>query len=177
MTETTIYAIEHIARTPGVRGGVPCVAGTRISVGDVVVASDAGWEAAVIAQEFGLTLAQVYAALAYFHDHPDDIRRQLSDDADTANALLEKAGAYGSGGHARIASVGQGGGADLTTEQVAAELGVTPSRVRQLILDGTLPAVKRGGVWFVSAGDVDRARERPGPGYPKGRPRSAGPGD
>lgn len=42
----------------------------------------------------------------------------------------------------------------LTTQQAAAELGVTDSRVRQLILDGRLPAEKFGRSHMIKLSDL-----------------------
>ncbi len=52
-----------------------------------------------IVSEFpGITLADVYAALAYYHDHLDEIRRAIEDDelaaqsmqAQTSSKLLQR---------------------------------------------------------------------------------------
>ncbi|HEY0320110.1 MAG TPA: helix-turn-helix domain-containing protein [Pyrinomonadaceae bacterium] len=42
----------------------------------------------------------------------------------------------------------------LTTEQAAAELGVSDSRVRQLILEGKLPAQKFGRSHMIKRSDL-----------------------
>jgi excisionase family DNA binding protein len=42
----------------------------------------------------------------------------------------------------------------LTTQQAAAELGVTDSRVRQLIIDGKLPAQKFGRSHVIKRDDL-----------------------
>jgi excisionase family DNA binding protein len=42
----------------------------------------------------------------------------------------------------------------LTTEQAASELGVTDSRVRQLILEGKLPAQKFGRSHMIKRSDL-----------------------
>lgn len=44
----------------------------------------------------------------------------------------------------------------LTTQQAAAELGVTDSRVRQLIIDGKLPAQRFGRSHMIKRGDLKR---------------------
>ncbi len=53
----------------------------------------------------------------------------------------------------------------LTTAEAAAELNVTPGRVRQLVLAG-LPAKKHGRDLFIRRGDLDLVRDRK-----VGRPR------
>ena len=73
-TIQTEYA--HIIRTAGVVGGEPRVAERRIRVRDIVAARDqGGYSPEEIAGTFypDLTLAEVYAALAYYEDHRDEI--------------------------------------------------------------------------------------------------------
>jgi excisionase family DNA binding protein len=48
----------------------------------------------------------------------------------------------------------------LTTQQVAEKLGVTAGRVRQMILDGQLPATKMGRDNFVREADLKLVAER-----------------
>jgi excisionase family DNA binding protein len=48
----------------------------------------------------------------------------------------------------------------LTTLQVAERLGVTAGRVRQMIVDGQLPAVKFGRDNFIKASDLKLVRNR-----------------
>ena len=43
----------------------------------------------------------------------------------------------------------------LSTKDVARKLDVTASRVRQIILEGKLPATKLGRDWLVKAEDVE----------------------
>ena len=77
----TEYA--HIVRTPGVVGGDPRVEGHRIRVRDIVDARDlAGLtpEEIVASVYPGLTLGQVYAALAYYEDHRDEIDQAGQDE-------------------------------------------------------------------------------------------------
>ena len=87
MPEPTIAA--HIESQPGVCGGKPCIAGTRIRVQDVMVWSDLqGLSPEEIVTLFPqLSLADVHAALAYYHDHRDEIRRQMKETADLVSAL------------------------------------------------------------------------------------------
>ena len=49
----------------------------------------------------------------------------------------------------------------LTTEQAAARLGVTPSRVRVLIRNGRLPAQKFGRAHVINEADLKLVAERP----------------
>ncbi|HEX8773703.1 MAG TPA: helix-turn-helix domain-containing protein [Pyrinomonadaceae bacterium] len=54
----------------------------------------------------------------------------------------------------------------FTTEEAAAELGVTSARVRQMIIDGTIEAEKFGRDLLITAEALQVARQRktkPGP--------------
>ncbi len=73
----------HIVVSPGVRGGKPRVIGRRITVHDIAVLHlQQHIPAAEIAQEFDLSLAQIYAALTYYFDHRVEIdEREASENA------------------------------------------------------------------------------------------------
>lgn len=49
----------------------------------------------------------------------------------------------------------------LTTQQVAAELGITPKRVQVLITERRLPATRFGWAWVIRRGDLELVRDRP----------------
>lgn len=78
----TLSSVEHIAVTPGTCGGKPRVADTRIRVQDIVVWHErmglSVYE--IIARYSQLSLASVYAALAYYHDHREQIDAQMQAD-------------------------------------------------------------------------------------------------
>lgn len=83
MSATIPAAVEkqHVTRTPGVCGGKPCVAGTRIRVWDVVELTELGKAPDdIIAMFPHITIADVYAALAYYHDHREEIDQQVAED-------------------------------------------------------------------------------------------------
>ena len=79
--------VEHIVSTPGVCGGRPRIAGSRIRVQDIVVWHEAwGLSPEEIVTDFPqVTLAQVHAALAYYYDHREEIRQQMQE----TEALVE----------------------------------------------------------------------------------------
>ena len=54
----------------------------------------------------------------------------------------------------------------ITTTEAAKILGVSPARVRQLVLSGDLPARKLGPVNMVRLADLDLVRDRRGVGRP-----------
>jgi len=71
----------HIECTPDVAGGRPRVAGRRIRVQDIAIWHDRmGLCADEIAAEYDLTLSDVYAALAYYFDHREEIDQQMEED-------------------------------------------------------------------------------------------------
>ena len=79
-----------IVSTPEIRSGRPRVAGTGVTVKRVVSWYKLGLSPEEIADEIGhLTLAQVYAALAYYHANRNEIEADIADD-DAEAALLEE---------------------------------------------------------------------------------------
>ena len=82
---------EHIVATPGVCGGRPRIAGHRITVQDIVLWHERGGRSAdEIAARYGLKLSEVYAALAYYHDHQDEIRARIETDEKFADDLRSR---------------------------------------------------------------------------------------
>jgi uncharacterized protein (DUF433 family) len=73
---------EHIVSTPGTCRGKPRIAGTRIRVQDIYVWYELqGQSVDEIVTNFPhLTMAAVYAALAYFWDHREKILQDMADD-------------------------------------------------------------------------------------------------
>jgi uncharacterized protein (DUF433 family) len=65
----------EIVTTPEVLGGAPRIEGRRIGVHHVVAdALDGGMSPERIAAEYDLDAADVHRALAYYYDHPEEIR-------------------------------------------------------------------------------------------------------
>ncbi|HET6247448.1 MAG TPA: DUF433 domain-containing protein [Tepidisphaeraceae bacterium] len=81
--------IQHIAKTEGVCGGLPCIAGHRIRVQDIVAWHERrGYSPDEIVDIFpGITLADVYAALAYYFDHRDEIQADIGSGEQWADRL------------------------------------------------------------------------------------------
>ncbi|HEX5270188.1 MAG TPA: DUF433 domain-containing protein [Gemmataceae bacterium] len=101
---------EHIAVIPRHCGGKPHIADHRIKVQHIAAWHERlGLSADEIVAEYpGLTLAGVYAALAYYHDHRDEIDAdRRADDQFIAAARVEaspsllrlRAGATRAAGH------------------------------------------------------------------------------
>ncbi|MEM9760782.1 MAG: DUF433 domain-containing protein [Pseudomonadota bacterium] len=81
----------HLDITPGVCGGKPRIAGRRITVHDIAVWHERlGQSADAIATEYGLTLGDVHAALAYYFDHRAEIDRELDERDAFTEALREQ---------------------------------------------------------------------------------------
>ena len=71
----------HIEVMPAVRGGKPRLAGTRITVDDVVLMHfRLGQSLEEIAGKYDLSLAAVYSAMAYYYDHRDEVDRRIEED-------------------------------------------------------------------------------------------------
>jgi uncharacterized protein (DUF433 family) len=81
----TTQTIDQITIDASVRNGRPCIGGTTIEVAAIATAKViGGQEPEEIAADYGLSLSQVYSALAYYYDHKTTIdasiqeRRQLA---------------------------------------------------------------------------------------------------
>lgn len=100
MSRTTTPRIET---TPGVRGGKPRIAGTRICVCDVVIWTEQGRSPEEIVTDFPqLSLADVYAALAFYHEHREVVDRQILQSESFAEAMRSGScgrGQYGAKSH------------------------------------------------------------------------------
>ena len=80
---------KHIERTPGICGGRPRIAGHRIRVQDIVIWHERlGYSPDEIVSRYPqLTLADVYAALAYYHDHRNEIEEHIQEGVELASLL------------------------------------------------------------------------------------------
>ena len=86
MTTAKVFD-QHIKVTPEVAGGKPRIANHRITVQNVVIWHERmGLSADEIATEYDLTLADVYAALAYYYDH----RAEIDEDIRADDAFIEE---------------------------------------------------------------------------------------
>jgi len=77
-----------IVCTPGVVGGRPRIDGTRVTVRSVALCYKQGLMPEEIVQQYErLTIAQVYAALTYYHANRDEIEADIA----AENALYDLA--------------------------------------------------------------------------------------
>lgn len=73
MTISTVDIGKLIEQHPDIRRGRPCIAGTGVSVQRIVGWYKLGLNPEEIADRIGhLSLAQVHAALAYYHANKDN---------------------------------------------------------------------------------------------------------
>jgi uncharacterized protein (DUF433 family) len=71
-------SMQHIEMSQDVAGGKPRITGHRITVQNVVIWHERmGLSADEIASNYGLSLADVYAALAYYYDHRQEIDQAI----------------------------------------------------------------------------------------------------
>ena len=69
----------YVVRRDGVHGGRPVIAGTRIPVSTIVERIQLGDTPEDIVRDFPpLTLAQVYDALSYYHEHRQEIDAEIA---------------------------------------------------------------------------------------------------
>ena len=87
-TLTDIGAL--IVRSDDIRGGRPHVAGTGVTVCRIVGWYKLGLNPEEIADRIGhLTLAQVYAALAYYHANQEEIETDIAAEEQEFQQLVE----------------------------------------------------------------------------------------
>jgi uncharacterized protein (DUF433 family) len=86
-----ITATTYITITAGLRGGQPHIAGTRITVSDIVIMHlKLGQSVPEIAGDYNLSLASIYAALTYYYDHQEEIEQRMADDEAFAEAFKQQ---------------------------------------------------------------------------------------
>lgn len=94
---------KHIEATPETRGGKPRIAGTRITIEDIVLMHlRLGQSLIEIAGKYDLPIAGVHAAIAYYYDHREEIDHSIEEDEalieafrrDNPSPLQEKLGAF-----------------------------------------------------------------------------------
>ena len=90
-TMNSIQSINLIATNPKIRNGRPHIIETTVTVIDVaIVKIFHGQDADGIAGWFDLSLPQVYAALAYYYAHKEEMNASIRAQIKRAEALKEK---------------------------------------------------------------------------------------
>ena len=84
--------VQHIEKTPGVVGGKARIAGTRIRVMDIVVWHERQGMSPdeIVDMVDHITLADVYAALAYYFDHRSEIEMSFEREAELVQEYKQK---------------------------------------------------------------------------------------
>lgn len=78
----------HLAISPEIAGGKPRIAGRRITVQDIVTWHELlGRSVDEISADYGLSLAEIHAALAYYFDHREAIDTALRESEAFAESL------------------------------------------------------------------------------------------
>ena len=77
-----------ITQTPGICGGRPRIAGTGVSVRRIVGWYKLGWSPEEIADRIGhISLAQVHAALTYYHANQEAMEADMAAEEAEADRL------------------------------------------------------------------------------------------
>jgi uncharacterized protein (DUF433 family) len=83
-------SIEHIVSDPNIVFGKPRIAGTRFSVKDVVIHHFFNRiPLEIIAAKWELPVAGVYAAIAYYYDHREQIDKSIADEDEYVRRMKE----------------------------------------------------------------------------------------
>jgi uncharacterized protein (DUF433 family) len=89
--DITIHSINHIVSNPKIRKGRPIIAGTTLRVMDVAMAKMFHRQSPdELATGYGLSLAQIHAALAYYYEHKAEIDADIREIIKTAESLKEQ---------------------------------------------------------------------------------------
>lgn len=82
---------KHIEITPDIVGGKPRIAGSRITVQNIAIWHERmGMSADEISAEYNISLADVFAALAFYFDYRQEIDESIHEDEAFANSLRHR---------------------------------------------------------------------------------------
>jgi uncharacterized protein (DUF433 family) len=88
---TTKTAYKHIVQTPGIVGGKPRIEGHRITVQNIVIWHERmGYSGEELAEQYDLSLSEIYAALAYYFDHQEEIDQSIEDGLEFTETLRQQ---------------------------------------------------------------------------------------
>lgn len=80
-----------ISIDPQICGGKPCISGRRIPVAFVATWHEKqGLDVPTIAADYDLTPVEIYAALAYYNDHRDEVEAQLREEEQFAEQMKQR---------------------------------------------------------------------------------------
>lgn len=89
MSIQTTY--QYIVKTDGISSGKPRIDGHRITVQNIVIwYEQMGYSVDEIATQYDLTLSEIYAALAYYYDHQDEIHSSIAEDEAFAESVRQQ---------------------------------------------------------------------------------------
>jgi uncharacterized protein (DUF433 family) len=164
MSESIQVGTNYIVKTAGMLGGRARIDGRRIGVSDVVnLYVRLGAPVEEIVESYELTPAQVYAALAYYYDHSEEIDAHLdaetqlaakyvSDDALAERSRLKaKLNQRNPEAHAAMVSNPEH---EMTVPEIAAEFGVSAQTIREAAQMGWVKARKAGRDWLIKRRDA-----------------------
>ena len=83
---------DRIVSKPEVCGGKPCIAGTRIRVQDIYVWHELQGSSAdeIVSRYPQISMADVYAALAFFWEHHEELRGQMATETAIVEAIQQR---------------------------------------------------------------------------------------
>ena len=79
---------EHLEQRAEVRGGKPCLRGTRLAIADIALLHfQLGQSLEQIAGHYDVSLASLHAAMAYYYDHQDEINAAAAEERELIESL------------------------------------------------------------------------------------------
>jgi uncharacterized protein (DUF433 family) len=159
MNNTTVLTIDYIVRTPGVCGGAPRIDGTRITVdwivGQMIYAGRSVDETIEDYVHVPLTSAQIYAALAYYYDHQEEIDGLIAESEKLLDTVKQRDNHSARAGY-------------ITAREAADILGIDHEsrQIAKLCRLGILTGRKIANRWVISRDSLEkyeRSYRKPGP--------------
>jgi uncharacterized protein (DUF433 family) len=87
-TQAVVEIGDLITRSPGICGGRPRIRDTGVSVHRIVGWYKLGWSPEEVVDRIGhVSLAQVHAALAYYHANRDEIDAEITAEEEEAERI------------------------------------------------------------------------------------------
>jgi len=146
----------YVVRAPGILGGKPHIEGYRLGVhtiANLIVRGNASPEQ--VADDYGLSLAQVHAALAYYYDHPAEIDAILDENLRLEKEFSDPARMAELRAQAHQMMMTRYGDADMTVAEIAEWYEIAEPTVRIAIKKGWLLARKSGATWLIKRRDAE----------------------